>query len=161
MLETDYPHGDGTWPDTQAVVEKYWGHLPVDELRLITHRNAAEALPAPAARGLPALKRVAERLDAERGRVAEAEHDPAAHRVEDPVVRGDDDAEDDRRAGRGTAAPSTTCGGRVASSASADHVDHPTWRLGIAAYGLPNCALAVVGRAAVRVELGLGSAGRS
>jgi len=41
MLEVDYPHGDGTWPDTQAVVEKYWGHLPVEELRKMTHRNAA------------------------------------------------------------------------------------------------------------------------
>jgi len=42
MVETDYPHGDGTWPDTQAVIERYWGHLPVDELRKMTHRNAAE-----------------------------------------------------------------------------------------------------------------------
>jgi predicted TIM-barrel fold metal-dependent hydrolase len=42
MLETDYPHGDGTWPDTQAVIDRYWGHLPVDELRKMTHRNAAE-----------------------------------------------------------------------------------------------------------------------
>ncbi|GAC1314099.1 MAG: amidohydrolase family protein [Acidimicrobiales bacterium] len=41
MVETDYPHGDGTWPDTQAVIERYWGHLPVEELRLMTHRNAA------------------------------------------------------------------------------------------------------------------------
>jgi predicted TIM-barrel fold metal-dependent hydrolase len=41
MLEVDYPHGDGTWPDTQAVIERYWGHLPVDELRRMTHRNAA------------------------------------------------------------------------------------------------------------------------
>jgi predicted TIM-barrel fold metal-dependent hydrolase len=41
MLETDYPHGDGTWPDTQAVVEKFWGHFPVDELRKLTHQNAA------------------------------------------------------------------------------------------------------------------------
>jgi predicted TIM-barrel fold metal-dependent hydrolase len=41
MVETDYPHGDGTWPDTQAVIERYWGHLPVDELRKMTHRNAA------------------------------------------------------------------------------------------------------------------------
>jgi predicted TIM-barrel fold metal-dependent hydrolase len=41
MAEVDYPHGDGTWPDTQAVIEKYWGHLPVDELRKLTHLNAA------------------------------------------------------------------------------------------------------------------------
>jgi len=41
MLEADYPHGDSTWPDTQDVVAQYWGHLPVEELRLLTHRNAA------------------------------------------------------------------------------------------------------------------------
>ncbi|TMK63473.1 MAG: amidohydrolase, partial [Actinobacteria bacterium] len=41
MLEVDYPHGDSTWPDTQAIVEKYWGHLPDDELRKMTHENAA------------------------------------------------------------------------------------------------------------------------
>jgi predicted TIM-barrel fold metal-dependent hydrolase len=41
MVEVDYPHGDGTWPDTQAVIERYWGHLPVDELRKLTHLNAA------------------------------------------------------------------------------------------------------------------------
>ncbi|MDI2126065.1 amidohydrolase family protein [Yinghuangia seranimata] len=41
MLETDYPHGDGTWPDTQEVIAKSWGHLPDDELRLLTHANAA------------------------------------------------------------------------------------------------------------------------
>ena len=41
MVETDYPHGDGTWPETQAVIEKYWGHIPVDELRMMTHPNAA------------------------------------------------------------------------------------------------------------------------
>ena len=42
MFETDYPHGDGTWPDSQKVIEKLWGHLPVDELRKMLHQNAAE-----------------------------------------------------------------------------------------------------------------------
>lgn len=42
MVETDYPHGDGTWPETQAVIERYWGHLPVEDLRLMTHQNAAK-----------------------------------------------------------------------------------------------------------------------
>ena len=41
MAEVDYPHGDGTWPNTQAVLERYWGDLPVEELRLMTHDNAA------------------------------------------------------------------------------------------------------------------------
>ena len=41
MLEVDYPHGDSTWPDTQAVVEKYWGHFPAHELRKMCSENAA------------------------------------------------------------------------------------------------------------------------
>ena len=42
MVETDYPHGDGTWPVTQSEIDKHWGHLPVEELRMITHENAAK-----------------------------------------------------------------------------------------------------------------------
>jgi predicted TIM-barrel fold metal-dependent hydrolase len=41
MVETDYPHGDGTWPDTQRLIADVWGHLPDDELRLMCHENAA------------------------------------------------------------------------------------------------------------------------
>jgi predicted TIM-barrel fold metal-dependent hydrolase len=41
MAETDYPHGDGTWPDTQAVIAEAWGHLPAAELRAICSENAA------------------------------------------------------------------------------------------------------------------------
>ena len=41
MVETDYPHGDGTWPDTQDVIEKYWGHIPNHELRAMCSENAA------------------------------------------------------------------------------------------------------------------------
>jgi len=41
MVETDYPHGDGTWPDTQGVLRACWGHLPDDEIRAICCGNAA------------------------------------------------------------------------------------------------------------------------
>jgi predicted TIM-barrel fold metal-dependent hydrolase len=41
MVEVDYPHGDGTWPDTQAVIERYWGDIPTDELRMMCSENAA------------------------------------------------------------------------------------------------------------------------
>jgi predicted TIM-barrel fold metal-dependent hydrolase len=41
MVEVDYPHGDSTWPDTQLVIEKAWGHAPVDELRAMCSENAA------------------------------------------------------------------------------------------------------------------------
>jgi predicted TIM-barrel fold metal-dependent hydrolase len=41
MVESDYPHADSTWPDTQAVLQKTLGHLPGDELRKIAGGNAA------------------------------------------------------------------------------------------------------------------------
>jgi predicted TIM-barrel fold metal-dependent hydrolase len=41
MVEVDYPHGDGTWPDTQSVIEKCWGHIPPSELRQMCSENAA------------------------------------------------------------------------------------------------------------------------
>jgi len=41
LFESDYPHGDGTWPDTQQVIENVLGSLPVEEIRKITHENAA------------------------------------------------------------------------------------------------------------------------
>jgi predicted TIM-barrel fold metal-dependent hydrolase len=42
MVEVDFPHGDGTWPDTQLEIEKYWGHIPADELRMMCSENAAK-----------------------------------------------------------------------------------------------------------------------
>jgi predicted TIM-barrel fold metal-dependent hydrolase len=42
MVETDFPHGDGTWPDTQLVIEKLWGLIPDDELRMMCSTNAAK-----------------------------------------------------------------------------------------------------------------------
>ena len=40
-FESDYPHGDGTWPDTQAVFAMFGGHIPADEIAKISHENAA------------------------------------------------------------------------------------------------------------------------
>jgi hypothetical protein len=41
MVEVDYPHGDSTWPHTQAVIEQAWGHLPAAERRALCCENAA------------------------------------------------------------------------------------------------------------------------
>jgi predicted TIM-barrel fold metal-dependent hydrolase len=41
MFETDYPHGDGTWPDSQDVFDRFYGSLPPDEIAKISHENAA------------------------------------------------------------------------------------------------------------------------
>jgi predicted TIM-barrel fold metal-dependent hydrolase len=46
-IEVDYPHGDSTWPDTQAVVEQNWGQLPARELRMICSENAASLYRVP------------------------------------------------------------------------------------------------------------------
>ncbi len=42
LFESDYPHGDGTWPDTQAVMKRMLGNLPIDEIRKIAHQNASK-----------------------------------------------------------------------------------------------------------------------
>jgi predicted TIM-barrel fold metal-dependent hydrolase len=42
MVEVDYPHGDSTWPDTQAVIAEAWGHIPPAELRRLCCENAAD-----------------------------------------------------------------------------------------------------------------------
>ncbi len=51
MFETDYPHGDGTWPDSQQVFADAFGTLPADWIAKISHENAArlfrQPLPAP------------------------------------------------------------------------------------------------------------------
>jgi len=41
MVESDYPHADSSWPDTQQVLAATWGDLPGEELRAIAHGNAA------------------------------------------------------------------------------------------------------------------------
>ena len=42
LFESDYPHGDGTWPDTQRVMQDVFGDLPVEDIRKISHQNAAK-----------------------------------------------------------------------------------------------------------------------
>jgi predicted TIM-barrel fold metal-dependent hydrolase len=41
MVESDYPHADSTWPDTQAVLAKVFEGLPDAEVHAMTHGNAA------------------------------------------------------------------------------------------------------------------------
>ena len=41
MLESDYPHADSTWPDTQAVFRSEMEHLPADVVRQISYGTAA------------------------------------------------------------------------------------------------------------------------
>ncbi len=42
LFESDYPHGDGTWPDTQAVLRALVGDLPIEQQRMIACENAAK-----------------------------------------------------------------------------------------------------------------------
>jgi predicted TIM-barrel fold metal-dependent hydrolase len=41
MVESDYPHADSSWPDTQRVLATTWGTLPDAELRAVAGGNAA------------------------------------------------------------------------------------------------------------------------
>jgi len=41
MVESDYPHADSTWPDTQAVLAASMGHMPESEVRAMAAGNAA------------------------------------------------------------------------------------------------------------------------
>lgn len=47
MVESDYPHPDSTWPDTQLVLERQLGGIPREEADLITHQNAARVFRHP------------------------------------------------------------------------------------------------------------------
>ncbi len=61
MFETDYPHGDGTWPDSQQVFGEVFGGLPVDQQARISHENAARLfrhpLPPPGSPHAAGLRR--------------------------------------------------------------------------------------------------------
>jgi predicted TIM-barrel fold metal-dependent hydrolase len=41
-IEADYPHGDGTWPDSQPHFEAQLGHLPDRDRAMICYSNAAK-----------------------------------------------------------------------------------------------------------------------
>lgn len=51
MVESDYPHADSSWPDTQEYLHRRLKNLPVEDVRKITHENAARLFrhPLPAA----------------------------------------------------------------------------------------------------------------
>jgi predicted TIM-barrel fold metal-dependent hydrolase len=51
VVESDYPHADSTWPDTQAVLDRSLAAIPADEAAMITWKNASELFrhPVPAA----------------------------------------------------------------------------------------------------------------
>jgi predicted TIM-barrel fold metal-dependent hydrolase len=42
LVESDYPHADSTWPDTQQVVARNVAGLSAQDAARITHRNASE-----------------------------------------------------------------------------------------------------------------------
>jgi predicted TIM-barrel fold metal-dependent hydrolase len=41
MLESDYPHADSTWPDSQQRVHECVGGFPPAEIAKLTHENAS------------------------------------------------------------------------------------------------------------------------
>ena len=47
LLESDYPHQDGTWPDTQEILREQIGHFPADDIRKLTWENASKLFDHP------------------------------------------------------------------------------------------------------------------
>jgi len=41
LLESDYPHCDSTWPNTQRVIDEEIGGLPADDIKKLTWENAS------------------------------------------------------------------------------------------------------------------------
>jgi hypothetical protein len=41
LVETDYPHADSTWPDSQDFICKMFEGVPADEVRKMASENAA------------------------------------------------------------------------------------------------------------------------
>ena len=110
MVEVDYPHGDSTWPDTQAVIEAAWGHLPAAERRAMCSENAAalfrHPLPEVASprtgrrRGRSATEDGLARAASENAAIRRAEHVVAGVGVGVPAAGGGGAAVDvDRLAG--------------------------------------------------------------
>jgi hypothetical protein len=48
MVETDYPHMDGTWPDTQDLIRRDVEHLDPKFVRKVCYQNAADLYRHPA-----------------------------------------------------------------------------------------------------------------
>jgi predicted TIM-barrel fold metal-dependent hydrolase len=44
MFETDYPHQDGTWPESREAAALQFGHLPQDQIQKIARGNAIALL---------------------------------------------------------------------------------------------------------------------
>lgn len=42
MWGSDYPHTEGTWPDSKRVIDEIFSEVPDDEVRLMTHDNVAK-----------------------------------------------------------------------------------------------------------------------
>jgi Amidohydrolase len=42
LVESDYPHSDSTWPNTQALLRKHLAGVPVDEQRKMCWENAVK-----------------------------------------------------------------------------------------------------------------------
>lgn len=57
MLESDYPHADSTWPDTQENARRGLAGIPADEVRKMTWENASRLFrhPVPAELQVPAV----------------------------------------------------------------------------------------------------------
>jgi predicted TIM-barrel fold metal-dependent hydrolase len=66
MWGTDYPHPEGSWPNTHEKMEKYLKGIPEDELTRMLGTNAVECYDL----DLAALTRIAERIGPDKSKFA-------------------------------------------------------------------------------------------
>ena len=48
LVESDYPHSDSTWPDTQPLLERHLAALSPEEQRMVCFENAVALYRHPA-----------------------------------------------------------------------------------------------------------------
>jgi predicted TIM-barrel fold metal-dependent hydrolase len=46
LVETDYPHADSTWPNTQSLLRTHFAGVPAAEVRRMCWQNAVEVFGA-------------------------------------------------------------------------------------------------------------------
>jgi hypothetical protein len=42
MVETDYPHSDSSWPDSQRILGSQFAEIPAADTELMMYRNASD-----------------------------------------------------------------------------------------------------------------------
>jgi hypothetical protein len=53
MWSSDYPHGNSTWPNSRAVIQRDLGHLPPDVQSKVLRENVSKLYKIPVPVAIP------------------------------------------------------------------------------------------------------------